>query len=83
MGLRLFSALCLATLAAIIKLAEARGATLIEIMFFRQFAAVPVVVAYLAIGPGLGTIRTPGSARMRSARWWASSRWPRTSKPSC
>lgn len=59
MGLRLFSALCLATLAAIIKLAEARGAALIEIMFFRQFAAVPVVVAYLAIGPGLGTIRTP------------------------
>jgi drug/metabolite transporter (DMT)-like permease len=59
MGLRLFSALCLATLAAIIKLAQARGAGLIEIMFFRQLAAVPVVVAWLAIGPGLGTIRTP------------------------
>lgn len=59
MGLRLFSALCLATLAAIIKLVEARGANLIEIMFFRQLAAVPVVVAWLAIGPGLATIRTP------------------------
>lgn len=59
MGLRLFSALCLATLAAIIKLVEARGANLIEIMFFRQLAAVPVVVAYLAMGPGLATIRTP------------------------
>jgi len=59
MGLRLFSALCLATLAAIIKLVEARGANLIEIMFFRQFAAVPVVTAYLAVGPGLATIRTP------------------------
>lgn len=59
MGLRLFSALCLATLAAIIKLVEKSGANLIEIMFFRQFAAVPVVTAYLAAGPGLATIRTP------------------------
>jgi drug/metabolite transporter (DMT)-like permease len=69
MGLRLFSALCLATLAAIIKLAEARGAGLVEIMFFRQLAAVPVVVAYLAVGPGLGTIRTPrlGAHAIRTA----------------
>lgn len=59
MALRLFSALCLATLAAVIKLAQARGAGLIEIMFFRQLAAVPVVVAWLAVGPGLATIRTP------------------------
>jgi drug/metabolite transporter (DMT)-like permease len=59
MALRLFSALCLATLAAIIKLAQTRGAGLIEIMFFRQLAAVPVVVAWLAMGPGLATIRTP------------------------
>lgn len=63
MGLRLFSALCLATLAAIIKLAQTHGAGLVEIMFFRQFSALPVVVAYLAIGPGLGTIRT---TRLRS-----------------
>lgn len=69
MALRLFSALCLATLAAIIKLAQARGAGLVEIMFFRQLAAVPVVVAWLAIGPGLGTIRTPrlGAHAVRTA----------------
>jgi drug/metabolite transporter (DMT)-like permease len=59
LGLRLFSALCLATLAALIKLAEARGAQLIEIMFFRQLIAVPVVTAWIAAGPGLATIRTP------------------------
>lgn len=69
MALRLFSALCLATLAAIIKLAQGRGAGLIEIMFFRQFAAVPVVLAYLAAGPGLDTIRTPrlGAHAVRTA----------------
>ncbi len=69
MALRLFSALCLATLAAIIKLAQARGAALAEIMFFRQLAAVPVVVAWLAIGPGLATIRTPrlGAHAVRTA----------------
>lgn len=58
MRLRLFSALSLATMAAIIKLAQARGAGLVEIMFFRQLVAVPVVAAWLALGPGLGTIRT-------------------------
>jgi drug/metabolite transporter (DMT)-like permease len=57
-GLRLFAIFCLASMAAIIKLAEARGAALAEIIFFRQLVAVPVVVAWLAIGPGLGTIRT-------------------------
>ncbi|MEI9928701.1 MAG: DMT family transporter [Sphingomonas sp.] len=69
MGLRLLSALCLATMAAIIKLAEARGAGLVEIMFFRQLVAMPVVMAWLAIGPGLATVRTPrlGSHAIRTA----------------
>lgn len=57
-ALRLFAIFCLASMAALIKLAEARGAGLVEIIFYRQLAAVPVVVAYLALGPGLRTIRT-------------------------
>jgi drug/metabolite transporter (DMT)-like permease len=58
LALRLLAALSLATLSALIKLAEAHGATLGEIMFFRQASALPVVVAWLAAGPGLGTVRT-------------------------
>lgn len=57
-GLRLFAIACLATMAACIKLVEARGASLVEILFYRQFFAVPLVLAWLAIGPGLRTIRT-------------------------
>jgi len=58
LGLRLFAIFCLASMAALIKLAEAKGAALVEILFFRQLWAVPLVMAWLAIGPGLGTIRT-------------------------
>jgi drug/metabolite transporter (DMT)-like permease len=57
-GLRLIAILCLASMAALIKLAEAGGATLAEIMFFRQLAAIPVVVAFVAAGDGLATLRT-------------------------
>lgn len=56
--LRLFAILCLASMAAVIKLAETWGAGLIEILFFRQLCAVPVVVGWLAAGPGLAAIRT-------------------------
>lgn len=58
LGFRLFSAFCLTSMSAVMKLAEARGANLAEIMFFRQSCAIPTVVAYLMLGPGLGTIRT-------------------------
>lgn len=58
-GMRLLAVLLLSTLTALIKVAEVRGATLPEIMFFRQLCAIPVVVAYmLAAGPGLGAIRS-------------------------
>jgi drug/metabolite transporter (DMT)-like permease len=56
--LRLFAIACLSTMSALIKLAETRGATLVETMFHRQFWAVPLVAAWIAAGPGLGSIRT-------------------------
>ena len=56
--LRLFAILCLASMGALIKLAEARGAGLSEILFFRQAMAVPIVLAWLSMGPGIATIRT-------------------------
>ncbi|MBW4330982.1 DMT family transporter [Stakelama sp. CBK3Z-3] len=57
-GLRLFAILCLASMAALIKLVEARGANLIETIFFRQTCAVPLVLVFMAAGPGLGAVRT-------------------------
>ncbi|WP_404334275.1 DMT family transporter [Sphingomonas sp. MMS12-HWE2-04] len=58
LGLRLFAIACLSTMSALIKLAEAHGATLAETMFHRQFWAVPLVAAWIAMGPGLGSVRT-------------------------
>ena len=58
-AMRLLAVLLLATLSALIKLAEARGAGLVEIMFWRQGAAIPVVLAYMAITDrGLGAVRS-------------------------
>ncbi|MGN6278172.1 MAG: DMT family transporter [Sphingomonas sp.] len=56
--LRLISAACMATMNALIKLAEGGGAHLVEILFFRQVIGIPLVGAVLAFGPGLGTVRT-------------------------
>jgi drug/metabolite transporter (DMT)-like permease len=58
LALRLFAILCLASMGALVKLAEQHGASLVETLFFRQFIAVGVVVVWLAMGPGVGTIRT-------------------------
>ncbi|KRC78926.1 permease [Sphingomonas sp. Root241] len=58
LALRLFAIACLSTMSALIKLAETRGATLVETMFHRQLWAVPIVTAWIMAGPGLGSIRT-------------------------
>ncbi len=58
LALRLFAILCLSSMSALVKLAEARGAGLVETMFHRQFWAVPIVTAWIAAGPGLGSVRT-------------------------
>ena len=43
---------------ALVKLAEAQGARLGEILFFRQAVSVPVLAALIAAGPGLASVRT-------------------------
>jgi drug/metabolite transporter (DMT)-like permease len=58
LALRLFAIACLSTMSALIKLAETRGASLVETMFHRQFWAVPLVSAWIAAGPGLASVRT-------------------------
>ena len=57
-ALRLLSVVFLATMSALIKLAETRGAHFAEIIFFRQAAGVPLVTAWIATGPGLGSVAT-------------------------
>lgn len=55
---RLASVLAFATMGALIKLAELRGARLAELLFFRQAGAIPVVLGWVAVGPGLASLRT-------------------------
>lgn len=57
-GLRLMSVICFSAMNAGVKLAEARGATLGEILFFRQAGAAVVVAMVVALGPGFGSLRT-------------------------
>ena len=55
---RLASVLAFATMGALIKLAELRGAKLGELLFFRQAMALPVVFAAVLAGPGVASLRT-------------------------
>jgi drug/metabolite transporter (DMT)-like permease len=66
-ALRLLSVVCLATMGALVKLAEMGGAHLSEILFFRQAIGIPLVATVIALGPGLATIRT-GQLRAHIAR---------------
>lgn len=58
LGLRLTAIACLSTMAALIKLASLRGVQLAETLFFRQFFAVPIALAFVLAGPGLASLRT-------------------------
>lgn len=45
-------------MATLIKLASERGIHLVEIIFWRQFLSIPVLIALLMLTSGLGTLRT-------------------------
>ena len=55
---RLISVMAFATMGALIKLAERHGASLSELLFFRQLLAMPIVLAAVIAGPGLASLRT-------------------------
>lgn len=57
-ALRLTSVALFAAMNATIKIAEARGAALPEIMFFRQFGATLLVCVVVAGGPGFASLAT-------------------------
>ena len=57
-ALRFLAIALLAGMTALVKLVSQRGVTLVETMFFRQAFAVPAILAWTALGPGIRTLRT-------------------------
>ena len=57
-ALRLLAVLALAVMFAAAKLAEARGANLGEIVFWRQAIAAPLVLGWVLATGGVGTLKT-------------------------
>ena len=55
---RLTAVVLLSAMFALGKAAEQRGASLAEIMFWRQAFAVPVVLVWVMAGPGLASLKT-------------------------
>ena len=62
-ALRLIAALALTLMFAIVKLADARGVSLFESLFYRQALALPLVLGWIAAGPGFASVKThrPGA----------------------
>jgi drug/metabolite transporter (DMT)-like permease len=59
--LRIASISCFATMSALAKLANEGGASTLEILFFRNGLALPVILAVLLAGPGLRSVATTRS----------------------
>ncbi len=57
-GLRVLSVTAFAVMAALVKGAGEHGVSLPELVFYRNAGALPVMVAWLLIGPGLGAVKT-------------------------
>jgi drug/metabolite transporter (DMT)-like permease len=57
-GLRLVTALLLAIMFALVKLASSRGVNLVESLFYRQCGTALCAVGMVAAGPGFGSLRT-------------------------
>lgn len=57
-GCRLFAAVALTVMFAIVKLLHARGVTLLESVFYRHALALPLVLGWIASGPGFASVRT-------------------------
>ncbi len=58
LALRALSVLLFAILAAMVKIAGERHANLYEILFFRQTFALPLILVWIAGGPGLRSVAT-------------------------
>ncbi len=58
LALRALSVLLFAILSAMVKIAGERHANLYEILFFRQTFALPLILVWIACGPGLRSVAT-------------------------
>lgn len=58
LGLRLIAVFSLATMLMLIKLASESGVMLLEILFWRQSVAIPVLLIWVLLGPGFASLRT-------------------------
>jgi drug/metabolite transporter (DMT)-like permease len=58
LGLRLIAVFSLATMLMLIKLASETGIKLLEILFWRQSVAIPVLLIWVLLGPGFGSLKT-------------------------
>ncbi len=56
--LRLGSATGFALMSLLLKLASARGVSAPEMIFYRNAFGLPLIVAWIALGPGIGAVRT-------------------------
>ena len=57
-ALRLLTAVLLATMFALVKLAASRGVNLVESLFYRQIGSATCAVGLVAAGPGFASLRT-------------------------
>src|SRR6185503_17562874 len=57
-ALRLITALLLAVMFALVKLASTRGVHLVESLFYRQIGSAVCAVGLVAAGPGFASLRT-------------------------
>lgn len=57
-GLRLLTALLLAVMFALVKLASTRGVNLVESLFYRQCGSALCAIGLVAAGPGFASLRT-------------------------
>jgi drug/metabolite transporter (DMT)-like permease len=66
---RMGAVLCFAIMAGGIKLAADRGVTTAELIFYRNLFSFPIILLWLASGPGFAAIRTrrPGAHLTRAA----------------
>ena len=74
-GLRLLTALLLAVMFALVKLASTRGVNLVESLFYRQCGSALCAVGLVAAGPGSHRCARGASGRMSGAWRWAWRRW--------
>lgn len=67
-ALRSGAVICFSIMIAALKVASDRGVSMLELMFYRNFFALPVVVLWLALGPGFSSVKTkrPGAHLSRA-----------------